>query len=131
MRLSLLILLLLRGPAGAASPVESPPADSYASGKAGAVASPHPLATEAGIRVLKDGGNAFDAAVAVGLTLGVVDGHNSGIGGGCFLLARLPSGEIIALDGRKFTPPDSSFFHSDGAPLRSPLTAMRRVFMLE
>ena len=43
----------------------------------------------AGLAVLQSGGNAIDAAVAVGLTLGVVDGHNSGIGGGCFLLIRL------------------------------------------
>ena len=47
----------------------------------GMVSSAHPLATQAGLNVLKSGGNAIDAAVAVGLTLGVVDGHNSGIGG--------------------------------------------------
>ena len=51
----------------------------------GMVASVHPTATEAGLRVLKEGGNAVDAAVAVALTLGVVDGDNSGIGGGCFI----------------------------------------------
>ena len=50
------------------------------------VASVHPTATEAGLRVLQQGGNAVDAAVAVALTLGVVDGDNSGIGGGCFIL---------------------------------------------
>ena len=52
----------------------------------GMVSSGHPFATEAGLSVLKSGGNAIDAAVAVGLTLGVVDSHNSGIGGGCFML---------------------------------------------
>src|SRR5512139_2937650 len=70
----------------------------------GIISSVHPLATEAGLNVLKSGGNAIDAAVAVGLTLGVVDGANSGIGGGCFLLIRLANGKIVAIDGRE-TPP--------------------------
>lgn len=70
----------------------------------GMVASVHPLATEAGVRTLKSGGNAIDAAVAVGLTLGVVDAHNSGIGGGCFMLIRLANGEFVALDGREMAP---------------------------
>src|SRR5688572_21985755 len=64
----------------------------------------HPLATDAAVKVLQDGGNAIDAAVAAGLTLGVVDGHNSGIGGGCFMLIRLADGRIIALDGRETAP---------------------------
>ncbi len=70
----------------------------------GMVASGHPLATQAGLDALKSGGNAIDAAVAVGLSLGVVDGHNSGIGGGCFLLIRLANGEFIAIDGRERAP---------------------------
>ena len=39
-----------------------------------------------------------------GLTLGVVDGANSGIGGGCFLLIRLANGKIVAIDGRETAP---------------------------
>ena len=70
----------------------------------GMVASVNPLATEAGVKVLQRGGNAIDAAVATALTLGVVDGYNSGIGGGCFLLARLADGRLIALDGRETAP---------------------------
>jgi gamma-glutamyltranspeptidase / glutathione hydrolase len=70
----------------------------------GMVSSTYPLATEAGVAVLKSGGNAIDAAVAVGLTLGVVDGHNSGIGGGCFMLIRRANGEFIAIDGREKAP---------------------------
>jgi len=70
----------------------------------GMVSSGHPLATEAGLNVLKSGGNAIDAAVAVGLTLGVVDTHNSGIGGGCFMLIRLANGKFVAIDGREMAP---------------------------
>ena len=51
-----------------------------------AIASVHPLATQAGVNAVRSGGNAVDAAIATALTLGVVDGHNSGIGGGCFIL---------------------------------------------
>lgn len=70
----------------------------------GAIASVNPLATRAGLKAFAEGGNAIDAALAVAFTLGVVDSQNSGIGGGCFILARLASGEIIALDGREMAP---------------------------
>lgn len=73
-------------------------------GSKGVVAAGHPLATEAGLNALKRGGNAVDAAVAVGLTLGVVDGFNSGIGGGCFILIHTPRGECVAIDGREMAP---------------------------
>src|SRR5688572_27461338 len=53
---------------------------------------------------MKNGGNAIDGAVAAALTLGVVDGHNSGIGGGCLMLIRLANGEFVALDGRETAP---------------------------
>ncbi|MEI9894966.1 MAG: gamma-glutamyltransferase, partial [Chthoniobacter sp.] len=79
-------------------------AETVAHGTHGAVASVNPLATRAGLEVLKSGGNAIDAAVAVGVTLGVVDGHNSGLGGGCFLLIRRANGEIVAIDGREMGP---------------------------
>lgn len=67
----------------------------------GTVATVHPAATDAGLRALARGGNAVDAAVAAALTLGVVDGHNSGLGGGCFLLIRRADGKIAAIDGRE------------------------------
>ncbi len=67
----------------------------------GMVASVNPIATQAGVDVLKSGGNAIDAAVAVGLTLGVVDTYNSGIGGGCFMLVHLANGTNVCLDGRE------------------------------
>ena len=75
-----------------------------AEGRDGVVASVQPLATEAGLRALQGGGNAVDAAVAVALTLGVVDGHDSGLGGGCLMLIRRANGEVFALDGREMAP---------------------------
>ena len=74
----------------------------------GMVASAHPAATEAGVQVLKSGGNAVDAAVAVALTLGVVDGDNAGIGGGCFMLIRRANGQLVAIDGRETAPARAS-----------------------
>jgi gamma-glutamyltranspeptidase/glutathione hydrolase len=82
------------------------------------VASVHPLATDAGVTVLRRGGNAIDAAVAVGLTLGVVDSHNSGLGGGCFILIRRADGKLFAIDGRETAPAKATrdMFLRDGKP---------------
>jgi gamma-glutamyltranspeptidase/glutathione hydrolase len=84
----------------------------------GFAATVHPLATRAALDAFDAGGNAIDAAVAAGLTLGVVDGHNSGIGGGCFVLARLADGRLICLDGRETAPAAASrdMFLRDGVP---------------
>ena len=68
------------------------------------VAAVQPLAVDAGIAAFRDGGNAVDAAVATALTLGVVDNHNSGLGGGCFVLIRSPDGSLLAIDGREKAP---------------------------
>ncbi len=73
-------------------------------GRAGAVATVHRLASEAAMNAMSRGGNAVDGAVAAGLTLGVVDGFNSGIGGGCFMLIRRADGEFVAIDGRETAP---------------------------
>src|SRR5687768_17372175 len=73
-------------------------------GTNGAVATVHPLATDAALNAVRKGGNAVDAAVAAALTLGVVDGHNSGIGGGCFFLVRTERGSVVAIDGRETAP---------------------------
>lgn len=73
-------------------------------GKA-AIASAHKLATEAGFEVLGMGGNAFDAAVAVGAALSVVEPQSSGIGGGAFfLLHRVSDGKQVMLDARETAP---------------------------
>ena len=70
-----------------------------------AVASAHPLATQAGIEALKRGGNAFDAAIAVTSTLAVVEPYSSGLGGGGFyLLHQQDSDKQIMLDARERAP---------------------------
>jgi len=84
----------------------------------GSVATVHPLGTDAGIETLEQGGNAIDAAVAAALTLGVVDGRNAGIGGGCFILIRLADGKLVAIDGRETAPAAATrdMYLRDGKP---------------
>jgi gamma-glutamyltranspeptidase/glutathione hydrolase len=75
-----------------------------APGKA-AIASAHPLATQAGMEVLAKGGNAFDAAVAVSAALAVVEPNGSGPGGGGFyLLHRASDGKDVFVDAREVAP---------------------------
>jgi gamma-glutamyltranspeptidase len=69
-------------------------------GKHGAVASNHPMATQAGLDILRAGGNAADAAIAVSLTLGVVEPHMSGLGGdGFYHLWMNGTGQVINATG--------------------------------
>jgi len=70
----------------------------------GAVSSTSNQASEAGIDVLKKGGNAFDAIVATGFTLAVTSPANGNIGGGGFMTARTSEGEIVTLDFREKAP---------------------------
>ena len=74
-----------------------------------AIASAHPLATEAGIDILQQGGNAFDAAIAVTATLAVVEPYSSGIGGGGFyLLHEQEKDRDIMIDAREMAPARAS-----------------------
>jgi gamma-glutamyltranspeptidase/glutathione hydrolase len=83
-------------------------------GASGMVSSAHPLATQAGLDVLAEGGNAFDAAVAVGASLGVVEPYMSGIGGyGAVVVYDAQSGETRVLDSGSRAPAalDPDVFH--------------------
>jgi gamma-glutamyltranspeptidase/glutathione hydrolase len=70
----------------------------------GAVVSAHPLASKVGVAIMKQGGNAFDAAIATQLALAVVYPNAGNIGGGGFMVARLANGETVALDYRETAP---------------------------
>lgn len=72
--------------------------------KNGAVVSAHPLASKVGLEILKEGGNAIDAAIATQLALAVVYSGAGNIGGGGFMVARLANGQNLALDYREAAP---------------------------
>lgn len=98
-RLCLIILLVFLGLVFLGQPL-------YAGqpGKA-AIASAHYLATEAGHEILAEGGNAFDAAIAVSAVLAVVEQTSSGIGGGAFwLIHRASDGFETMIDAREMAP---------------------------
>ena len=85
-----------------------------------AVATAHPLATQAGIEILQHGGNAFDAAVAVTATLAVVEPYSSGLGGGGFWLLHIAeNNRDIMIDGRETAPLAAThdmYLDTDGTP---------------
>jgi gamma-glutamyltranspeptidase/glutathione hydrolase len=70
-----------------------------------AIASAHPLATQAGMDILTQGGNAFDAAIAVAASLGVVEPYSAGLGGGGFwLIHDTKANKNIFIDAREKAP---------------------------
>lgn len=97
-----------------------------------AIASANKLATQAGFEVIAQGGNAFDAAIAVAAALSVVQPQSSGIGGGgFFLLHRASDGKNVMLDARETAPAavnEAQYLKLDGTPnrdaaLHGPLSA--------
>ena len=72
--------------------------------KNGAVSSTSKIASDAGIDILKEGGNAFDAIVATGFALAVTSPSNGNIGGGGFLVAHTADGRSVSLDFREKAP---------------------------
>jgi len=102
-------------PEGASGYVEKP---GWATRKF-AVAAANPLATDAGYQVLKAGGSAIDAAIAVQMVLALVEPQSSGIGGGAFLL-HYNGRDVEAFDGRETAPAgvdDKLFLGADGKPV--------------
>jgi gamma-glutamyltranspeptidase/glutathione hydrolase len=84
-----------------------------------AIAAANPLATQAGYRILKEGGSAADAAVAVQMVLALVEPQSSGLGGGAFLL-HYDGHKTEAFDGRETAPAAADsrlFLGPDGRPL--------------
>jgi len=86
------------------------------------IAAAHPLAVDAGYAMLRQGGSAVDAAIAVQLVLGLVEPQSSGLGGGAFMLVHdAKRNRLVAYDGRETAPaaakPDR-FLDGDGRPLR-------------
>jgi gamma-glutamyltranspeptidase/glutathione hydrolase len=86
-----------------------------------AIASAHPLATRAGMQTLRDGGNAFDAAVTVSAVLAVVEPYSSGLGGGGFwLLHRAADNRQVMIDGRETAPSKATpdmYLDASGQPV--------------
>lgn len=92
-----LTISTLAGPGIAAPPLVQ--------GRTGLVTSTHPDATRVGLEILKQGGNAVDAAVATAMVISVAEPFSAGIGGGGFLLLRLEeTDQMIALDFRERAP---------------------------
>ncbi len=95
-------------------------------GRHGAVASNHPLASQAGLDILRAGGNAIDAAVAIGFAVGVVEPHMSGIGGDSFYQVHRADGSAASvINGTGSAPATSSasHFRQDGMPNAGPRSA--------
>lgn len=105
--------------ARSAPPIEALPAQAWQAGAM--VAAANPLAVDAGVEILRAGGSAVDAAIAIQAVLGLAEPQSSGIGGGAFLLHySAATGDVITYDGREIAPrgatPDM-FLDAAGNPL--------------
>lgn len=125
---ALLVAAMSAGPAGAQALAPAPEAGTGRTAKTHGtaqrfmVAAANPLAASAGRDILRAGGSAADAAIAIQLVLNLVEPQSSGIGGGAFLLHWDEAAKrLITLDGRETAPsaarPDR-FIGTDGKPMR-------------
>ncbi len=124
----LVMLSLVPVVAHAGQPAPARPAAQQAVQHTAIVAAANPLAADAGVEILRRGGNAADAAVAIQAMLGLVEPQSSGVGGGAFMLYYdAASGVVSALDGREKAPAGATpdmFLDEDGKPM-SYLQAVR------
>jgi len=125
-RLTALLFVVAAATAGCATGTAQAPAASPATAPAAPpargpfVAAANPLAVEAGLKVLDEGGSAVDAAVAVQAVLGLVEPQSSGLGGGAFMmLYDAATGEVTSYDGRETAPSAATpeLFYENGRPL--------------
>lgn len=122
MRLTVLLLLLIPGALFAASPEAT-----Y--GRHGMVTSRSVYASEAGIEIMKKGGNAVDGAVATAFALAVAYPSAGNIGGGGFAVVRLPGGEVVTLDHRETAPASADrdmYLGDDGNVIRGLSTSSHK-----
>ena len=104
----------------AAATARAPAAPAVPMARGPFVAAANPLAVEAGLKVLREGGSAVDAAVAVQAVLGLVEPQSSGLGGGAFMmLFDARTGEVTSYDGRETAPSSATpeLFYENGRPL--------------
>ena len=119
---SLIAVAVTLAAGGVRAPAAQPAKEAVAVGTGGAVASVDQDATQAGIQVLREGGNAVDAAVAANAVLGVTEPFVAGIGGGGFMVVYLArEHRVITIDGRETAPqafPENAFIDpATGQPI--------------
>ena len=128
MKITIFIAASFLATAAVAQPIpkdaDSGPIQAASSAGAGpfkaVVSAAHPLASEAGLSILKRGGSAADAAIATMLSLTVVEPQSSGIGGGGFIVYQPANGPVGSIDGREKAPGVASpgqFLGPDGKPM--------------
>ena len=89
------------------------------------VVAANPLASEAGAKVLRDGGSAVDAAIAVQAVLGLVEPQSSGLGGGAFLVIYDPkTAKVWNYNGRETAPSEICLLYTSPSPRDATLSRM-------
>src|SRR4051794_36640943 len=120
--LTCIILPLALAACGSIAPAPPPPAAPETVAQHQIVVAAHPLAVEAGREILREGGSAVDAAIAVQMVLTLVEPQSSGIGGGGFMLNYDPqANKVDSYDGRETAPASAKpdmFLGPDGEPLQ-------------